>query len=718
MVVAINDLEEGYPYGPEVRFEVYISDRAAYQKAADFLNDEGVDVVCLQHEFGVFGGPAGSNILALLQRVQAPIVTTFHTVLRNPDQQQEQVMRELIRLSSRLVVMTRHTRQLLIDRYSAPPEKVDLIAHGIPDTAWLEPDSCKRPLGVEGKKVLLTFGLLSPGKGIEFVLRALPQIVARFPDVVYIILGATHPALVREQGETYRLSLEAMAEELGVLPHVIFDNRFVELDELTKFIAGSDIYVTPYLNEAQAVSGTLAYAFGCGKAVVSTPYWHAQELLEQGQGILVPFADSNSIAEAVQGLLEDPARCRSMARRAYELGREMLWSRNAHHYATSFEKARRDLRIPQPVPTLRLDHLDRMTDSTGVFQHALFAMPNPDHGYCTDDNARALILTVLLGEMGWQQPLVQRLRGTYLAFLARAFDSEKGRFRNVLRFDRHWQEDGTSEDCQGRALWALGVCLGGNLPNSEQSLAGQLFAKALPQLQGLTSPRATAFALLGIAHYQTRFKGDRQLTRLQENLVGRLYALFQHGIRQDWKWCEEFLSYDNARLAQALICTGTSLSRPELVAMGLRALDWLMNLQTSQTRHLRPIGADRVYHGGYARPVFDQQPVDAWASLSACLEAYRATSDSLWLGRAEKCFEWFLGRNDLGLPTYDSVTGGCHDGIHKDRLNENQGAESTLSFLMSLGEISLCRDAQPPDVSELVPTPTVSPCLLSSTSFK
>lgn len=364
MVVAINDLEEGYQYGPEVRFEVYISDLDAYARAADFLNRQNVDVICLQHEFGVFGGPAGSNILALLRKVQAPIVTTFHTVLRTPDQQQEQVMLELIRLSSRLVVMTRHTRQLLMDRYSAPAEKIDLIAHGIPDTTWLEPDGCKKALGVEGKKVLLTFGLLSPGKGIEYVLKALPEIVARFPDLVYIILGATHPALVREQGEAYRLSLEAMAQDLGVLSHVIFDNRFVELDELTKFIAGSDIYVTPYLNEAQAVSGTLAYAFGCGKAVVSTPYWHAKELLEEGQGILVPFADSNSIAEAVLGLLEDPVRRKSMALRAYQLGRKMLWSGNAHHYANSFERARREVRrpvlatqqMPEPTPKLRPEH--------------------------------------------------------------------------------------------------------------------------------------------------------------------------------------------------------------------------------------------------------------------------------------------------------------------------------------------------------------------------
>jgi len=706
-VVAVNDIVAGYNYRPEVRFEVYLTDVAAYQRAADFLNIEAVDLICLQHEFGVFGGPAGRNILALLKDARAPIVTTLHTVLRNPDRQQEQVMQELIRLSSRLVVMTRYTRQLLIERYAAPPEKVDLIAHGIPDTDWLDPDQCKEPFGLEGKQVLLTFGLLSPGKGIENVLRALPQVVEKFPEVVYVVLGATHPTLVREQGEAYRLSLELLAEELGVQAHVIFYDRFVELNELTEFIAAADIYITPYLNEAQAVSGTLAYAFGCGKPVISTPYWHAKELLEEGRGILVPFGDSDSIARAVDDLLGDPVRRQAMARQAYELGREMVWSRSAQLYARSFQAARQERsrsrrvafatrpmdKLPGQLPEIRLDHLERLTDSTGMFQHAIYAVPNFEHGYCTDDNARSLMLTVLLRELGWDKMQLSRLRSTYLAFLFHAFHADSGHFRNFLSFDRRWLEDKGSEDSHGRAIWALGVCVGGSLPNSDQALAGQLFGKALPQVVEYTSLRALCFTLLGIHDYMARFSGDRQVAQIQETLAQRLFEHFQKVEQPDWVWCEEYLCYDNPRLPQALICSGVQLNRPDYVEMGLRALTWLMALQFSETRHLRPIGSNHVYQRGQVKPIFDQQPVDVWASVSACLEAYRCTSDPAWHARAKKSFEWFLGRNDLGLPVYNHTTGGCRDGLHFDRVNENQGAESTLAFLLSLAEMCLSRNA-------------------------
>ena len=708
MVVALNDIETGYNYHQEVRFEIYLSDLAAYQRAADFLNIEAVDLVCLQHEFGVYGGPAGRNILALLKDLRAPIVTTFHTVLKDPDKQQERVMQELIRLSSRLVVMTRHTRHLLIERYAAPPEKIDLIAHGIPDTSWIDPDLCKEPFGVEGKHVLLTFGLLSPGKGIEYVLHPLPQIVEKFPDVVYIILGATHPTLVREHGEAYRLSLARLAEDLGIENHVIFYNRFVDLDELTEFIAAADIYVTPYLNEAQAVSGTLAYAFGCGKPVISTPYWHAKELLEDDKGILVPFANSIGIASAVIELLENPTRRKAMASRAYEQGREMLWSRSAQLFAQSFDSARRErsrsrrvafatrplAELPGQLPEIKLDHLQRLTDSTGMFQHAIYTVPNFDHGYCTDDNARALILTVMLGaELGLAKEQLNRLRSIYLAFMFHAQNSESGRFRNFLSFDRRWLEEAGSEDSHGRAIWALGVCVNGSLPKPEQALATQMFSRALPQVVEFTSLRAAAFSLFGIHDYLARFSGDRQVTLIQEALTQKIFEHFQFGIRPDWIWCEDYLCYDNPRLSQALICSGTVLNRPDVVDMGLRSLTWLMDVQMGETRHLRPIGSDHVYHRGEAKPHFDQQPVDVWASVSACLEAYRTTSDPAWHSRAKKSFDWFLGRNDLGLPVYDHTTGGCRDGLHEDRINENQGAESTLSFLLSLGEMCLNRNA-------------------------
>ena len=324
-VLAVNDVPEGYDYAPEVRFKVQEQRLRDYREAADFLRFNGFDVLCLQHEFGIYGGRAGSHILALLEEVRLPVVTTLHTVLMEPSPDQRRVMDELVRQSERLVVMTERGRSILQEIYHAPPEKIDLIAHGIPDTPFVDPSRCKEQFGVEGKRVLLTFGLLSPSKGIEYVIRALPEITRQHPELIYIVLGVTHPNLLRTEGELYRLELERLTAKLGMQQHVAFYNRFVELDELKQLIGAADIYITPYLNKAQITSGTLCYAFGCGKAVISTPYWHAEELLADGRGVLVPFRDSGSIASAVNGLLQDEARLGAMCERAYLLGRETTW---------------------------------------------------------------------------------------------------------------------------------------------------------------------------------------------------------------------------------------------------------------------------------------------------------------------------------------------------------------------------------------------------------
>src|SRR6266567_2060781 len=380
--VPVNDIPSGYDYPEVVRFEIEEQDLPSYQRAADFLNIGNADIVCLQHEFGIFGGPAGSHVLALLRELRMPIVTTLHTILREPNAEQRRVMRELNRLSTRLVVMTERGRELLREVNQAPVAKIDLIPHGIPNMPFADPNYFKDEFGVAGKQVLLTFGLLSPNKGIEFALHALPDILREFPNVVYIVLGQTHPNLLRDEGEAYRLSLERLAKDLGVQKHVVFFNRFVELDELMRFIGGADIYVTPYLVEAQITSGTLAYAFGAGNAVVSTPYWHASELLTEERGKLVPFRDTQAIAVAVVELLRDEPLRHLMRKNAYKLGREMVWSRVAQLYAKSFERARQDHSFvgrksspiktldeqPGQLPELKLDHLFRMSDSTGIFQ--------------------------------------------------------------------------------------------------------------------------------------------------------------------------------------------------------------------------------------------------------------------------------------------------------------------------------------------------------------
>jgi glycosyltransferase involved in cell wall biosynthesis len=700
LVVPVNDRVEGYNYPAEVRFEIAEQELSSYHRAADFLNITDVDVLCLQHEFGIFGGPAGSHILAMLRELRMPVVTTLHTVLRDPSPEQRRVMRDLIRLSTRLVVMSERGREFLLDVYQAPAEKIDLIPHGIPDIPFADPNYFKDEFGVAGKQVMLTFGLLSPNKGIEYALRALPDIIREFPNIVYIVLGQTHPNLLRDEGEAYRLSLERLANDLGVQKHVVFFNRFVELEELMRFIGAADIYLTPYLTESQITSGTLAYAFGAGNAVVSTPYWHATELLADDRGKLVPFRDAKAIATAVVELLRDEMLRHSMRKHAYKLGRDMIWSHVAQMYVKSFEQARHDHSFvgtkaspiktldeqPGQLPELKLDHLFRLSDSTGIFQHASFTVPNFAEGYCTDDNSRALVLAMMLQRQGLGSPRLNDRAATYAAFLNHAFDRQRGRFHNFMSFDRRWLDEVGSEDCQGQSLWALGLCVAQAGQGSFQMLAAELFELALPVAAEFTSPRAWAFTLIGIDEYLRRLSGDRRANQIRETLTAKLLQRYADAATDDWHWFEEVVSYANAKLPHAMILSGRCMNNQAMVDLGLKTLRWLVKIQTSEVGSFRPVGSNGFYPRGHERALFDQQPIEAQATVSACVEAYHATGDKFWVAEARRAFEWFLGRNDLGLALYDPGTGGCRDGLHMDRLSQNQGAESTLAFLLALTE--------------------------------
>ena len=706
IALPVNDIEGGYAYPPRVRFELTEKDIESYRRAADFLNINNVDLVCLQHEYGIFGGRAGSHILSLLCELRMPIVTTLHTILRDPDPDQRRVLEEVAALSDRLVVMSERGAEFLQEVYGVSPEKIDQIPHGIPDVPFVDPSFHKDLFGVEGKIVLLSFGLLSANKGIENVIAALPSIVARYPNVVYIILGATHPHVIQHEGETYRLSLQWMAQEKGVEGNVIFYNRFVSLEELVEFIGAADIYITPYLNAAQISSGTLAYTLGAGKAVISTPYWYAEEMLAEERGALVPFRDPTALAEQVIDLLDNESKRHAMRKRAYLFGRAMIWPEVARRYMDSFERARAERRHftplgfavkpldkrPGELPPLKLDHLRHMTDETGMLQHALFTVPDYREGYTTDDNARALMVSVLLEELGYGEAL--ELASRYLAFIWYAFNVESGRFRNFMDYQRHWLEDNGSDDCHGRTLWALGIMLGRSNTPALQSMAGRLFEQALPAIRGTTSPRAWAFALIGIHEYLRRFAGDRRANQALEELGGRLLTLYQSHRLDEWRWYEDGLTYCNAVLPHALLMCGQSIPNNAMTEAGLESLSWLADLQRAEEAggHFVPIGSNGFYQRGGERDRFDQQPVEAQAMVSACLEAYRVTGDNRWRKEARRAFEWFLGRNDLNLPIYDPTTGGCRDGLHPDRPNENQGAESTLAFLQALLELRLAEN--------------------------
>jgi glycosyltransferase involved in cell wall biosynthesis len=700
IALPVNDIVGGYPYPPRVRFELAEKNIDSYHRAADFLNINNVDLVCLQFEYGIYGGKAGSYILALLGELRMPIVTTLHTILQDPGPDQRRVLEEVAALSDRLVVMSERGAEFLQEVYSVPPDKIDLIPHGIPDLPFVDSSYHKDLFGVEGKLVLLSFGLLSANKGIENVIAALPAIVERYPNVVYMILGATHPHVIHHEGETYRLSLQRQAREIGVDDHVIFYNRFVSLEELIEFISVADIYITPYLNEAQIVSGTLAYTLGSGKAVISTPYWYAEEMLAEGRGILVPFKDPATLARNVIYLLDHESERHAMRKRAYLFGRTMIWPQVAQRYLESFQRARAERRHFVPpgfrinpqeceLPPLKLDHLHRMTDETGMLQHALVTVPNYSEGYTTDDNARALIIATLLDELGSREAL--ELASRYLSFILFAFSAETGRFRNFLDYQRNWLEAVGSEDSQGRALLALSAVLGRSSTASIRSISGLVFEQALPAILDTTSPRAWAFTLIGIHEYLRRYSGDSRAGHVRDELAGRLLALYQKTRSDSWCWYEDELSYCNAALPQAMLMCGQWIPNNAMTEAGLESLSWLADLQraVSPGGHFVPIGSNGFYKRGFERARFDQQPVEAQTMVSACLEAYRSTGDKRWRDEARRAFEWFLGRNDLNLSVYDPTTGGCRDGLHPDRPNENQGAESTLAFLQALLEMRL-----------------------------
>ncbi len=719
LALPVNDTQQGYDYPARVRWSLAQDDVQSYQEAAEFLNFNNIDMVCLQHEYGIFGGPAGSHILHLLRGLKMPVVTTLHTVLREPDPNQLMVMEEIAELSDRLIVMSQLSSQFLQEIFKVPGSKIDMVPHGVPDLPFLDPNFYKDRFGVEGKAVLLTFGLLSPNKGIENVIQALPQVLSKHKNVVYIVAGATHPHILRRDGDKYRDSLQALARKIGVESQVMFHNRFVSPEEMVAFIGAADIYITPYRHEAQVVSGTLAYALGAGKAIISTPYWHAIELLDDRRGALVPFQNPGAIAQKTIELLDTPAIRHAMRKRAYLFAREMIWKRVAQGYMESFACVRSD-RMETPkvqfsaritskaldqLPELKLNHLNQMTDDTGMLQHAIFTIPNRREGYTTDDNARALILAVLLehldknrfGEAGLPPA---KSAGLYLSFLEHAFNPPKSRFKNFLRYDRRWNEPVGSEDCHGRALWALGTVLGRSQDRGLRGAAGRLFEFSLPTILEFSSPRAWAYTLLGIQEYLTSYPGDRDAQKVRSALSRRLLDMYESIRRPDWKWFENVVAYGNARLSQALLLVGSACSDDRMISAGLESLDWLSSMQHCEiNHHFVPIGSQGFYRQNGEKARFDQQPLEAAGAISACLQAYRVTGDSRWRGEAWSAFNWFLGDNDLQLPLYDSATGGCRDGLHPDRANENQGAESTLSFLMALLEM---RSLQEPEQKEIL----------------
>ena len=707
-VVAIDETPESYQYPDCVRFQINENIRNDYVVASEFINIIGYDLAIVQHEYGIYGGEDGNYLIHLLRRLNMPVLTTLHTVLTEPSKGQREVLIALAELSDYLVVMSHKAVKILKEVYGISEDKVSFIPHGIPDIPFSDPSFHKDSFGVENQKLILTFGLIGPSKGLEKMIDAMPAIVEQHPDAVYLILGATHPHIIRDSGESYRRSLVQRAKRLGVEKNILFHNRFVSMEVLVQYLSAADIYCTPYPNMAQITSGTLAYALGSGKAVVSTPYWYAEELLADGRGELVDFEDTESFSNAINMLLNDDGKRNTMRKKAYQFCRSMVWSKVAADYIALGESVIAEQACkPKPrsldtvdvleeLPVTKLQHLKILTDDTGILQHAFSTTPNRHHGYCLDDNARALIVTCLQYKQEKDDSLLSMIH-TYLSFIQYAFNTETRRYRNFMSFHRTWLEDEGSEDSHSRAVWALGVAVKYAPVPSIGETSARMFTGAIEKVESFKSPRAIAFSLIGIHAYLEIYAGDSDIRRIRNSLAEKLYKQFKENANDDWPWMEDSVTYANGILPLALMLSGQWIPKMDMHEMGIKALRWLLDKQKSAQGHLSIIGNEDWMTRDGKHSTFDQQPIEPMCLILACCEAYRSTRDDFCVTEARRCLDWFLGNNDLNIPLCNFRTGGCRDGLHPGGASINQGAESTLAWLISLLAMH--------EINELSPAP-------------
>jgi glycosyltransferase involved in cell wall biosynthesis len=684
--LAVNDTA----YPRRVAFTLRQTRQKDYFEAANFINASNADVVCVQHEYGIYGGWDGIYILSLISSLSVPVVVVLHTVLKNPTPNQKKIVQEMARRAAFLIVMSKLAVTLLQEVYAVPAEKIRTLYHGTPDFTSLDNGHYKKRFQVEGKQTLLTFGLLSPNKGIETVINALPQLVRDFPDLIYVVLGKTHPNILKEYGEKYRAGLLALVDKLGLQEQVIFDDRFVSLEELYAWLMAADIYITPYLNEAQIVSGTLSYAVGAGTAIISTPYWHAKELLAEGRGRLIGFGDSTALAVDLRDLLSDKSKLKALRDKTYKFGRQMRWEKVAENYVKIFRQTastatKRAINLKTPAlllrePPFELGHLKRLTDDTGLIQHAKYIVPDRHTGYCLDDNSRALMLCAWAFFLTRDES-AKELISTYFSF-THFMQTPDGRFRNFIDYQRHFLDETGSDDAFGRALWALGYIIWRPPRNAYRSLAYECFQKALPHVPGLNL-RGKALAMLGMVSYLRCYQGDESVTAKLRDCADCLLSLYKDTATDDWRWFEEIICYDNGIMPMALFQTYSILRDEKYLQTAKATLEFLEQAITHNGR-LSIVGSRGWYKKGGVKAKYDQQPIDAAAMVLAYQSAYRVTGEKEYLKKMRQAFGWFLGENDMGMSLYDHETKGCADGLLPEGVSLNQGGESTVSFLMAL----------------------------------
>ncbi len=688
-VVALNDYDLSYNYPKEVKLTIRQEYQEDYLKAAKFINLDGADVCILQHEFGIFGGQNGIYILPLLHRLEAPLIVTLHTILKNPSYNEKAILQEICKMATQIVVMSKKAIDFLTNIYSVPGKKITFIEHGVPNYQFNQEKS-KKEYKLENKKVLLTFGFIGRNKGIETVINALPKVVEKYPNVVYIILGKTHPNVLRHSGEEYRIFLLRLVKKLHLEKHVIFLNEFIGVKDLFKYLHASDIYITPYLNEAQITSGTLSYAVGVGTAAISTPYWHAEELLAEGRGRFFNFGDSENLSTVINELFDNPNELNMLKSKAYAYGRKITWPKTGEKYINlaanviktdqnPIKKKESDLDLFL-LPPFSLTHINRLTDDTGIIQHAKFGIPNLKEGYCLDDNARALLM-VLMAYKQMKDKRALELAPIYLSYI-HYMQNADGSFRNFLSFNRNFLDEVGSEDSFGRTIWALGYLLE-NAPNDAYYQTGkEIFFNASLFFEKLKSIRSIANTMIGISHYLKSNPADDSMTERLRSLANKLTTHYKENEAPGWKWFESLLAYDNGILPLALLHASQILNDKTIKGIALESMNFLSG-HTLKSNYLSIIGNEKWYQKEGERSVFAQQPIDAMAMVLMFFQAFHVTKDKEYLNKLYTSFLWFLGENDLRMSLYDFETKGCCDGFESYGINRNQGAESSLAYLIS-----------------------------------
>jgi glycosyltransferase involved in cell wall biosynthesis len=688
-IVAMNDPDKTYNYPKEVKLSIQQEHQRDYLKAVKFINLSDAKVCVLEHEFGIFGGENGIYILPLLYRLEIPLVVTLHTILKEPSYNEKAILQEICKMANKVVVMSRKAIEFLITIYNVDKDKIVYIEHGVPDFQFVQQQS-KHEFRLENRKLILTFGFIGRNKGIETVINALPKVVEKHPEVLYMILGKTHPNVLRHDGEEYRIYLQKLVKNLHLENNVLFLNEFVNQKELFKYLSASDIYVTPYLNEAQITSGTLSYAIGVGSAVISTPYWHAVELLADGRGRLFDFRDSERLSEIFNELLENPEALKELRKTAYNYGRTITWPMTGNKYVSlirniinekpNLTTTKRNTIDPLILPPFSLAHIKRLTDDTGIIQHAKFGIPNLKEGYCLDDNARALLMVLMVHHQK-KNALALDLAPIYLSYI-HYMQNENGTFRNFLSFSRNFLDEIGSEDSFGRTIWALGYLLA-NAPNDAYYQTGKsIFFKAYPNFTKLKSIRGIANTMVGISYYLKNNPSDEPMVDLLKSLADKLVKQYDENCTHDWKWFESELTYDNAMLPLALLHAAEITNDKRITDVALESMNFLNEISLKEA-YLSTIGNEKWYKKGGERSMFAQQPLDTMAMILMLQEAFNLTKDEEYLNKVFVCFMWFLGENDLRINLFDFETNGCCDGLENNGINRNQGAESTLAYLIS-----------------------------------